>query len=371
MPRDSITSVTPFAPSDSRKSTSVHPCPLAIDLDHIMAHTDGLWENLRGQKLFITGGTGFVGQWLLESFMRANDELQLEASVTVLTRDRAAFEQKAPALAARSNLELHEGDVRTFQFPAGEYAACIHAATEADSHVMASAPLQAFDINVEGARQALEFARHAGVRRFLFTSSGAIYGNQPPELDRIPEHFRGGPDPIDTQSTYGIPGEAKRAAESLCILYGRQYGFESVIARCFTFVGPHLPLQAKFAIGNFIRDALAGGPIRIAGDGTPLRSYLYASDLTIWLWTLLFRGASGQAYNVGSDEAYSISQVAECVAQQLAVRPLITKAQRQDPLRPIHRYVPDITRARNELGLDVWTSLDAAIHKTLKFHGER
>jgi nucleoside-diphosphate-sugar epimerase len=342
--------------------------PLAADLNHIMAHTQGLWENLRGQKLFITGGTGFFGRWLLESFMKANEQLELNASVTVLTRNQADFRRKAPALSSRPNLQLHEGDVRSFQFPPGPFAACIHAATEGDIRVMASDPLQAFDVNVEGTRHVLEFARQAGVRQFLFTSSGAVYGDQPTGLERIPESFRGGPDPTDIQSVYGIPGEAKRAAESLCILYSRQFGFNCTIARCFTFVGPHLPLDGKFALGNFIRDALAGGAIRIGGDGTPQRSYLYSADLVIWLWTILFRGTNSQTYNVGSDEAYSIRQIAETVAQLIPTQPQVTIAQSPDASRPVRRYVPDVNRARRELGLEVWTPLDSAVRKTLEFH---
>ena len=141
--------------------------------------------------------------------------------------------------------------------------------------MMATDPLQVFDVNVEGTRQVLEFARQAGVRRFLFTSSGAVYGRQPADLERLPEHFPGGPDPTDTQSIYGIAGEAKRAAESLCALYARQFGLNTVMARCFTFVGPDLPLDGKFAIGNFLRDAIAGNAIGVGGDGTPYRSYLY------------------------------------------------------------------------------------------------
>jgi len=338
------------------------------DLDDILARTQTLWEDLRGQRLFLTGGTGFFGVWLLESFIHANERLGLNATVTVLTRSSRAFRTRFSKLTANPALMLHEGDVRSFRFPDGPFAACIHAATEGDPQVMAADPLKAFDVNVEGTRRVLEFARLAGVRRFLVTSSGAVYGPQPPELERIPEHSSGGPDPTDTQSTYGIAGEAKRAAESLCALYARQFGMETVIARCFTFVGPGLPLDGKFAIGNFIRDAMAGGPIKVQGDGTPYRSYLYAADLAVWLWTMLFRGASGQAYNVGSEIGVSIATAAQVVANSVTPSPSIQIARSPDPARRPSRYVPSTLKARTDLGLEETVDLKEAIRRTTAWH---
>ena len=321
------------------------------DLDHILVHTSGLWTEVQGQNVFITGGTGFFGCWLLESFLWANDQLSLGARVFVLSRSPGDFVTKAPHLANHPAVRLVQGDVRTFEYPAGGFPIVIHAATEASAKLNQENPLLMFETIVEGTHRTLEFARTHGTRRFLLTSSGAVYGKQPPEMTRIPEDYPGAPDPMDPDSAYA---EGKRAAEMLCRLYAHQFGLEAKIARFFAFVGPHLPLDAHYAIGNFIRDALQGGPIRVNGDGSPLRSYLYAADLAIWLWTILLKGQPCRPYNVGSDSSISIADLAGLVRQVVDPGLVVTIARQADPSQPQLRYVPSIERARGELMLESW-----------------
>jgi dTDP-glucose 4,6-dehydratase len=144
---------------------------------------------------------------------------------------------------------------------------------------------------------------------------------------------------------------------------------ECKIARCFAFVGPHLPLNAHFAIGNFIRDSMRGGPIEISGDGTSMRSYLYAADLAIWLWTLLFRAPSLQAFNVGSENAINIRDLAHQVASALDSNVKVNIAKEPVEGRAIQRYVPSTRRAREELGLVERIELDDAIRRTASWYG--
>jgi len=337
----------------------------AADLDHVLLQTRGIWEELRGQRVFMTGGTGFFGRWLLESFAWANQVLALNATVCVLTRNPAAFRTNSPLLAGNPAIRLHTGDFTSFDFPEGRFHSVLHAATEPEFKPHTSEPLGIFDANVRGTRRVLDFARATGACRFLFTSSGAAYGRQPSELTHIPEEYAGAPDTMDAASSYG---QSKRACEFMAAMYARQYGFAAPIARCFAFAGPHLPLDSNYAIGNFVRDALVGGPIWIAGDGTPRRSYLYGADLAIWLWTILLRGESNRLYNVGSDADLSIAELAEKVRAIVAPGVAVSIAKASAPGSPVARYVPLVRRAEAELGLQVRVPLDEAIRRMAEWH---
>jgi dTDP-glucose 4,6-dehydratase len=334
--------------------------PLSADLDHILGHTRPLWEELRGQRIFITGGTGFFGKWILESLLWANDRLSLHCHATVLSRSPITFRMQAPHLAGHQSVSVIQGDVRTFEFPHGEFHNVIHAATESSAKLNTENPLQMLDTIVEGTRHTLEFAKICRAENFLLTSSGAVYGKQPAEMTHIPEDYNGAPDPLDPKSAYG---EGKRVAEHLCALYADER-LKPKIARGFAFVGPYLSLDIHFAIGNFIRDALKGGPIIIKGDGTPYRSYLYAADLAIWLWTILLRGTSLRPYNVGSDESLSIMEVATRVAQQFEPNIGVEVHGTPNLQKPAERYVPGVLRAKNELGLKKTILLEESINKT-------
>jgi nucleoside-diphosphate-sugar epimerase len=338
------------------------PLP-ANDLDEIFHAVGSPWEELRGQRVFITGGTGFYGRWLLESFVWANDRLKLDATVTVLTRDPERFGRSNPHLSAQSNLEFVAGDVRDFEFPAGRYTYVIHAATEASAKLNDEEPLRMFDTNVVGTRRTLEFARQCGARRFLFASSGAVYGKQPAAITHVAEDFMGGPDPTDPRNAYA---EGKRSAEMLGVLFAKQHGFDFIITRGFAFIGPLLPLDIHFAVGNFIRDGLNGGPVRIGGDGTPYRSYLYASDLAAWLWTILLRGAASRAYNIGGEEAVTILELAKSIAAFFGTDVVV--ARQPATHVPPDRYVPSTCRAREELGLRVRVPFADALARTVEWH---
>ena len=350
------------------------PLPPA-DLDHVLAHTRHVFPALANARLFITGGTGFFGHWLLESLLHAERELELKLRVTVLTRNVGAFRTKALHIACHPAVTLLEGDVRTFPFPLEEHTHIIHAATDSGDSQNAQPAYELAESIVDGTRRVLAFALQTGASRLLFTSTGAVYGRSLPML-QVPETYLGGPDPMLLTSSYD---EAKRMAEHLCVAYAHGTTLQATIARPFAFVGPHLPLDSHFAIGNFIGAAMRNEAIHIRGDGMPRRSFLYAADLAIWLWHLLLRGAANRAYNVGSPDGLTIADLAGLTARTLQPSTSDRSGSslqiridgRPKPTDRIHSYVPDVTLAARDLGLRVTVSLEQAIRRTAVWHGFR
>ena len=313
------------------------------------------------QRIFITGGTGFFGKSILD-YRLQHPEFLADAELTILSRNPAAFITANPRLADQPRLRFVAGDVRTFSSTnftnstnSGaltnscnscnswtKFDTIIHAATAA---VTTLSDDEMYSTIVDGTRHVLEFAKSCGTKRILFTSSGAVYG---PQTAAVDENAATNP-----TTAYG---RGKLAAERMCT----ESGIPSCIARCFAFTGPYLNRHIHYAIGNFIQDCLDNKPIVIKGDGTPLRSYLYADDLVEWLFAILDRGKPGRPYNVGSDEAISIRDLATTVRASLNATSEI-KALGQSISGAANVYVPDISRIRDELGVTIKTNLSDAI----------
>ena len=344
---------------------------LENDFAEISKDGEKFFEQLKGAHIFLTGGTGFIGTWILEAIRFWNQTQKSNIRVTVLTRNPDSFKLKSLHLYETSAFDFLIGNIVNLPvqqlLARGPYTHLIHAATDASADLNENKPLQMFDTVVLGTRKVLDFAAQAKIQRVLYLSSGAVYGQQPPEIQHVSEQYLGAPDCLNPKNTYA---EGKRASEMLCAIYGKQFGLEIVVARIFALLGPLLNLDIHFAAGNFIRDAISGKKITVSGDGRPERSYLYPSDLVVWLLAILTHGQSGFAYNAGSEEGISIANLAELTSALLGNHGYEVLGLSDSGWNP-GRYVPSNQLIRDTLGVSQKVQLSEAIQRTASWTGWR
>lgn len=335
--------------------TELHRPVSAADLDEVLRLTSPLvWAGLRKQSLFVTGGTGFVGKWLLESLLHADREMALGMTVSVLTREPARFAQMSPHLANAATVTLVCGDILDFEFPREKFSSVIHAALPVAPPQAGSGALQR--LAEAGARRVCELATASGARRLLHISSGAVYGAQVQATAQSEDA------PWSDVGAVNDYTQAKRLAEAVVT---EGWPFDVSIARCFAFIGPGLQPASGSAAAQFIEDAVRGKGIVVQGTGEAVRSYQYAGDMARWLLSCLVLGKAGRAYNVGADTAVTIAQLASEITRVADTGEPVCIAGLSTPGLAGNRYVPDVRRAAEELGLRNAVDLEEAIRRTL------
>lgn len=319
---------------------------------------------LRGQRMLMTGGTGFMGTWVAEMVAYLNDDHGFGIDLLLLSPSADSFAERSPHLASRRDITLVEQSVRDIVMLPDGVTYVIHAAGTPDNRMHVTDPLRTMSTIARGTSAVLQAAAASfAVQKVLNVSSGLIYGAQPLDMAGIPETHSGGPEPFSISSVYA---EAKRYAEAEAAAWRSQDKLPVVIARPFAFIGPHQGLDKPWAVNNFLRDALLGGPIRILGDADTVRSYMYPSDMAFWLLAILSEGVSGTAYNVGSPEAITLGALAERIASSFSEPPAVACRPLGAPRTT--RFVPDVSRAESTLGLRVTVDLDHALERTLSWH---
>jgi dTDP-glucose 4,6-dehydratase len=330
------------------------------DLDEVLRLTSpDVWAALRGRSIFLTGGTGFVGKWLLESLVHAERELALGLHLTVLTRDPGAFERASGHLARAPIVTLQQGDVADFVFPAQSFDHVIHAALPVAAPTAAAGSSSLRDMAAAGALRACQLAAATGAGRLLHVSSGAVYGPRT-AVDALDEE-------ASWTTSEGLNDYTRAKRESETRVLGDEWPFDVVIARCFAFAGPYLLAASGSAAADFIERAARGHDIVIRGTGDAVRSYQYAGDMARWLLTCMVKGRAGRAYNIGSETAVSIAELARRTAHLAATGIDVHVMGEAAPGLAGKHYVPDIRRAAMELGLRNAVDLDESLRRTLRW----
>jgi nucleoside-diphosphate-sugar epimerase len=336
-------------------SEALGPGLPAVDLQAAVKQVGSRWEVLRRARVLVTGGTGFVGRWLVEVLGLARQSRELDCDALILTRNARRVIDRWPWIASQPWVQLIESDVRSLRDIHGPLQVVLHGAVDTGT---AEDPATIRDVCEEGTRCVLGLARTCGTRHFHLMSSGAVYttrrvGQADPREDESID----GPEP----GPYGAYSEGKRAAERVAQSAPIE-GCAMTVSRVFGLAGPGLPLDGRFAIGNFIRDGLSGGPIHVQGDGRAVRSYLHAADMAAWTWSIALGAPSGTVLNVGSPDAITIEELADRVRSLLAPQAEIV-VQSVGAVGST-RYVPDVSAIHGMLALSPSRSLEACIRGT-------
>lgn len=307
-------------------------------------------------SLLIIGGSGFFGKSILDAYKRGLLNPWGIDLIYVLARNAGRLKQEAPELMG-SSIKLINGDIASCEeLPVADYV--IHAAASTDAANYLSQP-EVEKKNIQaGIHNYCELAKKFHQNsRIVYCSSGAVYGQQPPDLDKISEDYYGGPltDMSITKRDYAA---AKRDAEAAIINLGKE-SLSVSIARCFAFVGPYLPRDKHFAVGNFIEDGLNKKVIQVKADHFVYRSYMHADDLVHWLLSIsAAANPNCLILNVGSDEAIEMRDLAHRIGGYFGVQ---VKSTTPVPLCKVDRYVPSINKAKNFLNLELQFNLDQSI----------
>ncbi len=325
-----------------------------------------VFRKLDGAKLFVTGGTGFLGSWICHFLQYLKTRYQFNFKVYVLARDKEAFSERLEGI-GDLDIELIRCDIKNLNELPKDINYVIHAAGSPDSRFHMSNPIETMVDIAEGTRAVLRAAeRLSGLRMIVHFSSGSVYGSQAEDLMAIDEDHSLAGTPLD--SVKSVYTEAKRYSEVLCAAARNELRLPITILRPFTFLGPFQSLDAPWAINNFINDGLGGRPIRILGNGRTIRGFLYGADAAAWTLKILLGGKPNQIYNIGSPQGYSLLEIAEKVADNFRPRPEILLNASLVPNVAQSRYLANIGKLKSDHGLDQYTSLDLAIGRTIDWY---
>lgn len=338
------------------------------DLSDIWNRVEGGLEKLRGKTMFLTGSTGPFGIWILSflHFMRSRG-IKL-GDIYVLSRDPMSFVRNYPQIANGLKLNWIKGDIRNFEYPKGRIDLCIHGATTSAKETFLGTPnLDKFLTVALGTQRILDFVTHSEIGSFLYLSSGAVFGGdlEPSGLN-LDELYVPRVDHLNQNHTLG---HAKRSAETLCLLARENNpGRAMNIARLFTFVGPYIPLDVHYAVGNFLGSAKTKSPIKIRSDGSAIRSFMYMSDAITWiLKSLIINTNSDFPLHIGSEKGISIKELAKLI-DSLTGCGIEYEIESKTSISPAPSlYVPSTVKTRSLLGVDEWTNLSTSVKRTLNW----
>lgn len=314
---------------------------------------------LTGCNILITGATGMIGSELVHTLMEQST--QFGFSVYALGRNPARAKKLFSKYELRDDFHFIRHDITKEFRETVDFHYIFHLASGAAPNAMEENPVGVMRANIIGTDHLLSYGIKHNMKRFLFVSSGEIYGEGC--NGAFSETDCGYVDNMQSRSCYP---SSKRAAETLCVAYQTQFGADIVVARPCHIYGASFTEEDNRAYAQFIRNVMNGKDILLKSSGNQYRSWLYVKDCISALLYILLKGASGEAYNVADENAcVTIRRLAEIIAE-IGGRQVFFAENARNPLRGsnISRAVFNTTKLRG-LGWSPKYSLADALAETI------
>lgn len=308
------------------------------------------WERLQGKVVLVTGASGFLPAYMVESLLYLNEiHPDFDTQVIALVRDANRARSRFAHYEGRRDLQFVVQDVSTPLRYEGAVDVIVHAASHASPRLYSADPVGTLLPNVLGTYHLLEYARDSGVETVFFFSSGEVYGELDPRRIPTPEEASGCLDPSLLRSCYA---EGKRIGEAMCVAWSSEYGIGTRIVRPFHTYGPGMRLDDGRVFADFVADVVACRNLVVRSEGTARRAFCYIADATVGFFTALLEGEDATPYNVGNEDAeLSVTDLAKLIVRSFPERHLrVIHAPRAAGdgymASAISRSVPDTARLR-------------------------
>ena len=276
------------------------------DLQYITS-ADLPWQNFDGCTILVSGASGFLPFFMIETLLFLNDKFNINIKIIALVRNKEKSLKRFSRHLERDNLTFLFQDVCSAVEIDERVDYIIHAASQCSPIYYEKDPVGTLSANIVGTTNLLKLAKENSVRGFLFFSTGGVLGRIKGKNIPAKEEDYGYIDPINVRSCYN---QSKKMAENICVSWNHQYGVPVKIVRPSYVYGIEMPLNDGRAFSNFLSNILNNTPLVVVNGERHTRSFCYISDATLAFFIVLLKGISGQPYNVGSEQETSIKKLA-------------------------------------------------------------
>ena len=316
--------------------------------------------NLHNCTILITGGTGFIGKWVVGSLLKIDDKYKINIKLIIISRQKRNILINKYLIFSDKRIRIITKDVKNIKkINSSSIKYCIHLASDTNYKNVNDKKYLTNTI-VKGGLNLLNLIKKNKITNIIYASSGAVYGNLKQPINGYKENMNTTSENYEPKNYYGL---TKNFIEKKYLFSLKDNKYNLKILRIFTLIGQHLPINSHYAIADFSRNSLSNKNIIIKNNPKNLRSYLYIGDLTTWIIKILITKQKKRIYNIGSDKKINILNLAKKIIRLHNSKSKIIYEKKITKIT--NDYIPNIDVAKKD-GFKIYTSLNKSILKYTK-----